>query len=328
MPRLPDTLRINALRASLAASALLFLAGASCKKETTAADTGAVAAADRAAVGDPSKGGAAGAPGGAQGGAPVDTAPLPGVDLAKLDDKQQALFHKLVAALPSPCGKAHSLRTSVAEDKTCKRAPFAARYVAALIADEAPEREVREAWEAKYKAAPTPARTFALDGVPHAGPVDAPVQMVEFFDYGCPACREAKPLLEEVVARNPGTVAVFYKQYPLTRIHPNSMNAAKAALAAHAQGRFKEMHDKLFEVSPAHDRAAVTKLAEQLGLDMARFTADFDAAEARIRAEMKEGDEAGVEGTPSLFFAGRPYEGPFHPDYLGYWIAEELAVNH
>jgi len=313
--RSPETLKFNALRASLAVAALAFLAGASCKKESKAGDTGAVEAADRAGVVNIPE-------------SEIDKTPLPGIDVSKLDGKQQTLFYKLVQAYPSPCGKAHSLRTSVTEDKTCKRAPFAARYIISLISDEAPESELRKVWDAKYKDVPAETKTFALDGVPHSGPIDAPIQIVEFFDYGCPACKDAKPILDEVVARNPSTVVVFYKQFPLTDKHPNAMSAAKAALAAHAQGKFKQMHDKLFETQPEHDRAAVMAIAESLGLDMAKFQADYDAAEAKVRADMKEGDAAGVDGTPTLFFEGREYAGPWHPDYFGYWIAEELAVNH
>jgi predicted DsbA family dithiol-disulfide isomerase len=303
--------------AGVAAIAVTLLTGASCKKESKAQnDTGAIKAADDAAkkkvAEDPKK--------------PVDMTPVEGVDVSKLDEKQQKLFFKLVDSFSSPCGKAHSLRTSVKEDAACKRAPFAAKYLAAMIEDELSEDDVRALWEAKYKTQ-AEAVTFRLDGVPHHGSDKAPIKIVEFYDYGCPSCQATKPIIDAVAEENASTTAVYYKQFPLTDKHPNSMSAAQAALAAHAQGKFSEMHEVLFEKSPAHKRADVLRYARELGLDMTKFEADYAAAEAQVRADMKEGDDAGVEGTPSIYFNGRRYEGPAHPRYFGYWIQEDLALN-
>ncbi|MCA9677482.1 MAG: thioredoxin domain-containing protein [Kofleriaceae bacterium] len=299
--------------------ALFLTAGASCKKEPKAAaddPAGVIKAADAA------KGGSGAATAG-----PVDTTPIPGVDVSKLDDKQQALFYKLVGSFSSPCGKAHSLRTSVTTDTSCKRAPFAARYLASLIDDELPEDDVRELWEVKYKKEAVTHDFLLTSTVPHAGPEDAPIKMVEFFDYGCPACQGFKPVMDQVIRENPNTLVVYYKMFPLVDKHPDSMSAAKAALAAAKQGKFLEMHDLLFERAPKHKRADVLQYAEELGLDVDQFQADYDAAETQIRADMKEGDDAGVQGTPTIFFDGRQYEGPAHPKYFRYWIDEDLAVN-
>lgn len=302
--------------ALLAAVAVSFLSGASCKKESKAqTDTGAIQAADKAkkpAI-DPNK--------------PVDTTPVPGVDVAKLDERQQKSFFQLVDSFPSPCGKAHSLRTSVKDDPDCKVAPFAARYLAHMLEDELSVDDVQELWDLKYKNKKEPV-AFKLAEAPHAGSPEAPIKIVEFYDYGCPACQGVKPIVDEVIAKNSATTVVYYKQFPLTDKHPDSMSAAQAALAAQAQGKFKAMHDLLFEKAPAHKRADVMKYAEQLGLDMAKFEADYKAAEALVKADMAEGDAAGVDGTPSIFFQGRRYEGPAHPKYFGYWIEEDLAVNH
>jgi predicted DsbA family dithiol-disulfide isomerase len=296
----------------LLASALVFLAGASCEKSKAASDTGAIAAADNAKR-------------------PLDMTPIEGIDVGRLSEKQQKVFYKLVDAFSSPCGKAHSLRTSVQSDEACRSAPFAARYLAAMVEDDATEKDIRDLWERKYKKwndATSKRKKFRLDGVPHAGPADAPVKFVEFFDYGCPACQAIKPVIDEVMAEHGRKEAAFYyKMYPLTEIHPNSMSAAKAALAAHQQGKFKAMHDLLFARSPDHKRSDVMAYARQIGLDMARFERDYDAAEAQVKADMREGDAAGVTGTPSIFMNGRPYEGPSFPEYFGYWITEEIAVN-
>jgi protein-disulfide isomerase len=295
------------------------LAGASCEKSSAKTTTEAkdvVAAADNASGKGPA---AAPAP------EKVDSSPLPGVDISKLNDEKKETFYKLVNSLTSPCGKAHSLRTSVTSDISCKRAPFAARYVASLLEDGANADEAKGEYANKYK--PSKVSSFKTDGVPFAGTAGAPIQIVEFFDYGCPACLGFKPKLEEVIKTQQPNVVVYYKQYPLTHAHPDSMSAAQAALAAHAQGKFSAMHEILFTRSPKHRKEDVLGYAKEIGLDVKRFEADYAAAEAKVKADQAEGDAAGVDSTPSIFFNGKKYEAPPFPRYFALWIEEELAVN-
>jgi protein-disulfide isomerase len=105
------------------------------------------------------------------------------------------------------------------------------------------------------------------------------------------------------------------------------MSAAQAALAAHAQGKYAEMHDLLFANAPRHRRADVVKYAKEIGLDIMKFESDYADAEKQVKADMAEGDKADVHGTPTIFFNGRQYEGPAHPRYFAFWIQEDLAVN-
>ena len=255
---------------------------------------------------------------------PVDKTPLPGVDLSELDERKQELFYKLVGTLPSPCGKAHSLRTSIASDTSCRRGPFAARYVAALLAGGAPETFIQEDLEKKYQSQPV---TIEVAGSPQQGNDDAPIKLVEFFDYACPACQALRPKLDRAVAQYPGQVVVYYKMYPLDSIHPDSRSAAQAALAAQAQGKFAEMNELLYAKSPAHKREDVVGYARQIGLDLAKFEADYAAASAKIDVDQKHGDNLGVKSTPTLYFNGRKYSGPQDDKYIGMWVDEELAVN-
>ncbi len=255
----------------------------------------------------------------------VDKTPLPGVDVASLDDKKQEVFYKLAGSLSSPCGKAHSLRTSVTSDTSCKRAPFAARYVAALLGDGAPESYITEDFEKRYKS--PPAKPIDTNNAPKSGNADAPVKMVEFFDYACPACAALKPKLDQAISEHPGKAVVFYRMFPLEGKHPDSRSAAMAALAADAQGKFKEMHELLFAKSPAHKRDDVMSYARELGLDMAKFEADYNAASARVDSDLKQGESLDVSSTPTLYFNGRRYSGPPDAKYIGMWIDEEVAVN-
>jgi protein-disulfide isomerase len=100
-----------------------------------------------------------------------------------------------------------------------------------------------------------------------------------------------------------------------------------AAVAANQLGKFKEMHRLLFARSPAHSREAVMGYAKELGLDPAKFEAAYNAAGAQVATDLAQGDAAGVEATPTLYFNERKYEGPLHPKYIAMWIDEEMAVN-
>src|SRR5689334_21663796 len=102
------------------------------------------------------------------------------------------------------------------------------------------------------------------------GPKDAKITIVEFSDYQCPYCSRAEPLMEQVLQAYPKDVQRVYKQYPLP-MHPNAMPASRAALAAGKQGKFWEMHQKLFENQTALGPENYKKWAEELKLDTARF---------------------------------------------------------
>lgn len=278
------------------------------KKPAKQGDTGAVNALDRA-----------------QPTGPVDETPLQGVAVDKLSGDKQKLFYKLVGSLSSPCGKAESLRKSFTSDTSCKRAPFAVRYVVSLLEDEGSEAQVREEYERKYTAEPKQVK-LDVSKAPRSGADDAPVRLVEFFDYECPHCAQFKPMLEKVVADLQGKVVVYYMMFPLES-HKDSKSAAMAALAAHQLGKFKPMHDALFDRSPRHKREDVIGYAKEIGLDPAQFEAAYNAAIAQVNTDVAQGDAAGVEATPTLFFNDRKYEGPLHPKYIAMWVEEELAVN-
>jgi len=294
----------------LALLCMPLLMGGACENKKPN-DTGAVNALDRADVAT----------------GPVDTSPLPGIDVGKLSAERQQVFYKLLGSLKSPCGKTHSLRTSFTQDTACKRAPYAVKYVAALLGDEVNEKDTREFFAKKYEKVAAEAPKFDLAKAPRVGPQDAPIQLVEFFDYACPFCATFKPILDKVAEDNKGKVVEYFLMYPLEAKHPDSKSAAQAALAAAQQGKFKEMHEVLFARSPEHGKDAVTAYAQQLGLDMTKFAADYTAVAAQVARDQAQGQAAGVEATPTLFFNGRKYEGPSDPDYITMWIEEELAVN-
>jgi hypothetical protein len=156
------------------------LMGVACDKGAKKpGDTGAINALDRAGSG--------------AGSGPVDESPLQGIDVTSMSKEKQQLFYKLIGSLSSPCGKAHSLRTSYTSDTSCKRAPFAVRLVAAMVTDEGTEPLIREDYDKKYKDSPPV--NVDVSKAPHIGAEDAPIRLVEFFDYQCPHCQAFKPVL-------------------------------------------------------------------------------------------------------------------------------------
>ena len=136
------------------------------------------------------------------------------------------------------------------------------------------------------------------------------MQIVIFSDFQCPFCTRVEPTLTQIEKKYEGKVRFVWKNYPLP-FHNNAEPAAEAAMAANEQGKFWEMHDKLF-AQPAGARPGhLEKYAQELGLDMGKFKADLDATSTRsaIEAETKEGQAVGVNGTPTVFINGRKISG-------------------
>ena len=122
------------------------------------------------------------------------------------------------------------------------------------------------------------------------GPKTAPLQVIIFSDFQCPFCSRVEPTLSQMEKEYAGKVRFVWKNYPLP-FHNNAEPAAEAAMAAHAQGKFWQMHDKLFQNQQALDKAALEKYAQDVGLNMAKYKADTEASKFKstIEAETKEG---------------------------------------
>jgi protein-disulfide isomerase len=145
---------------------------------------------------------------------------------------------------------------------------------------------------------------------PSKGPADAPVTIVEFSDFQCPFCARVEPTVAQLLSTYPGKIRLVYRDFPL----PNHGDAPKAAEAAHCaddQGKYWEMHERLFA---NQDKLKVPDLkthARALGLDGTKFDQCLDSGvKAKLVDEnRKAGDEAGVSGTPAFFINGRPLSG-------------------
>lgn len=140
---------------------------------------------------------------------------------------------------------------------------------------------------------------------PSKGPENAPVTIVEFSDFECPFCQRGASTLDKVVEKYGDKVRVVFRHFPLS-FHPNAQKAAEAAMCAHDEGKFWQMHDLLFANQRALDEASLKGYAKQLGLDEAKFAACLQSGEKAsiVTSDMAAGQKVGVTGTPAFFING------------------------
>jgi protein-disulfide isomerase len=150
------------------------------------------------------------------------------------------------------------------------------------------------------------------------GPATAPVTLVQYGDYECPSCGRAYPILKSVQRQLGSKLRFVFRNMPLTDAHPHAALAAEAAESAGAQGKFWQMHDALYEHQRHLSVETIRSLAENLGLDLARFDADLEAGrfQMRVKRDFTGGIKSGVKATPTFFINGELYDGPWDEESL------------
>ncbi|OGW76404.1 MAG: hypothetical protein A3J52_03920 [Omnitrophica bacterium RIFCSPHIGHO2_02_FULL_49_9] len=148
------------------------------------------------------------------------------------------------------------------------------------------------------------------------GPKDAPVRMIVYSDFQCPACKIALDPLHKLMDEFPNLIQIGFKYYPIERAHKNALLAAQFAECAGAQGKFWAFHDRLFSEQAywsAEDRAVsiFAGYARELDLDLTalRDCATHPEVIERIRRERTEGAAIGVRSTPTFFIGERMVAG-------------------
>jgi protein-disulfide isomerase len=151
----------------------------------------------------------------------------------------------------------------------------------------------------------------------HVSNPDGVVTLVEFGDFECPYCVRAYPSVKEVERRLGDRLRLVFRELPLDK-HPHARIAALAAEAAGVQGRFWEMHDRLFEAGGRLAPGELVEYAHALGLDLDRFTRDMGSDELarRVEEDFESAIASGVSGTPAFYIDGEPYERSYDPDNL------------
>lgn len=197
-------------------------------------------------------------------------------------------------AAPRPVAKP-AVRPTPAKAPTPAPAPPAS--ITGVNQDDQPEKRTKSG---KVEA------STDINRPPAYGPTGAPVHVIVFSDFQCPVCKRAVEATHQIAEEFPGEVRLEFWQHAL-KMHPNAEIAAAASLAAHQQGKFWPMHDKLFENQRALDENSLMTYAEGLGLDMETFRKDFADPELR-KVIASQGDFAramGARGTPAFLINGK-----------------------
>lgn len=151
-------------------------------------------------------------------------------------------------------------------------------------------------------------------GAPFAGPANGDVVMVEFFDYHCGVCKQVLPIIQKVLKDDP-KVKLIYKDWPI--LGPDSVVAARAALASQKQGKYVDFHNAMMAASGRLTKKRILTIAARVGLDPVKLESDMKSSEitSTLSRNLELADKLTLNGTPSfivgdtLVRGGRPYEG-------------------
>jgi protein-disulfide isomerase len=147
---------------------------------------------------------------------------------------------------------------------------------------------------------------------------------VEYGEYECPFCARATGVATELRELFGDELRYVFRHLPLVDVHPHAELASRAAVAAHAQGRFWEMHDLLFAHQDRLAAADLVRYAAHLGLDVARFRRDLehDSTAEKVRADVASAEASGARGTPTFFVGDRRHTGPHDTETLARALRE------
>ncbi len=206
---------------------------------------------------------------------------LPAVDLNGLTPARQASALKALREQACPCGCDMKVAECRVKDPGCTYSKgMSGVLVDSLKAGKSTPEAVKAAVASKYGHIPQHKLLddpvlIPVANAPSIGPANARITLVEFSDFQCPYCVKAVGQLKTVMKAYPNDIKLIFKQFPLDS-HSQAAGAALAAMAAHRQGKFWEMHDALFAHREDLSRNALPGIAGAAGLDMKRFNADLD----------------------------------------------------
>ncbi len=253
---------------------------------------------------------------------------LPGVETSSLTAREKSEWSRFVSELRSPCAdQPVSVAKCVSEARACRACVPAAK----ALMKQVQRGRTRPQVEAFYKArfSPDQVKEIALEDSPSKGNPGAAVVLVEFADFQCPACRGARPLLEDALKKHDGKARLVFKHFPLS-MHQYGEKSARAARAAQQQGKFWEMYAALFDNQERLSPAVIDELAKGIGLDIAKFQKDVEseAVADSVSRDRKQGERLDLQSTPTIFINGRQF--PPTPDFaedLSDWIELEVELT-
>jgi len=255
---------------------------------------------------------------------PVPPEAMTGLVFDGLTPEQKALALSLLNENSCDCGCGMKLGVCRRDDAKCPRSLPLGTQVIDLVKKGTSKEQI-------IKTVLTPPSKFVQFALtpgeaPSIGPENAKVTILHYYDYQCPFCAKVIPSLEQIQKEYGDSVRIVFKMHPLS-MHPNAMPAAEAALAAGAQGKFFEMHKKLFENQRDLSRDRFVAIAKEIGLDVDKFTKALDAHtyQAAAQKEAKEVEDIGATATPASFVNGRYVSGAKPFAFFKDIIDEELG---
>ncbi|MDD9944677.1 MAG: DsbA family protein [Myxococcales bacterium] len=168
-----------------------------------------------------------------------------------------------------------------------------------------------------------------LVGEPPAfGPSGARVTLVEFSDFQCPYCAMAAAAVKKIKQEYGDRIRFVFRQFPLS-FHEHAQRAAEASMAAHAQGKFWELHDLMFENQARLEASDLREYAEKIGLDLKAYdqAVTENAYADAVRTDLALGERVFVNGTPTLFINGKRAQNPTDFDAIKPMIEAALAAE-
>ena len=251
---------------------------------------------------------------------------LEGIDTSALTTREKREWSTYVSKYQAPCPNSGTIAECVQGKKACEACVPAAKFLLTQVRDGRTEEQVDAAFKNRFDLSTV--KEVAIDESPTKGADNAPITIVEFADFECPHCGTMAPVVKKAWSERKSAVRVVFKFLPLP-LHPHAEPAAKAAIAAWRQGKFWEMHDKLFANQQRLEPSDIDRYAKELGLDLGKLHADMDSTTTRDRIERdkKLSDQLEVGGTPTFYINGVKVAGGLSPQYLEVIIAHELKKN-
>ncbi len=217
---------------------------------------------------------------------------LQGVDTSTLTPREKRDWSGYVSTLLAPCSDTPvPIAQCVQEQRRCNKCLPAAKLILRGVRDGYAKEQVEHAFHNRFDS--DHVRNVPIDDSPTRGSVNAPIVFVEFADFTCPHCQALAPQLDKFIDDHASTIRFVYKFMPLTGPgHERAEPCARAAWAAGMQGKFWEMHKKLFENPEHQEQGDFENYAKELGLDLAKFRQDMQAPKTgdKIAADRKLGD--------------------------------------
>jgi len=242
--------------------------------------------------------------------------------VAKIEEKRKdcdKLVSKLCGELGSETETCKMVQTQTKNFPPERCGMMLGRYADVLA-------ELKKMESANKPLDPAKQQAMAAADAPSFGPADSKVTLVEFSDFQCPFCSRAATTVKELKTKYGTKIHFVFRQFPLS-FHQNAHLAAEASLAANAQGKFWEYHDKVFENQKAIERDALEKYAKEVGLKLEPFKKALDGKEfaAKVDSDMKLGNDVSVSGTPTLFINGKRVQNPTDGAAVSKMIDDALA---